>query len=130
MEAKRLIPLLNVEDTPRAIAFYCEHLGFTVEMQFPEDGPPVWANLRGGDFAFMINQPSDHKSDDRRLRPSYSDAVFYLEVDDADAAHAELSTKGIAVTEVREEMYGREFFVRDRDGYEIAIISPPDGSGG
>jgi uncharacterized glyoxalase superfamily protein PhnB len=123
MEPKTLRPLLNVEDAPRAIAFYCEHIGFAVDMRFPEDGPAVWANLRCGDFAIMINQPTEHDSTARRARPSYGDAVFYLEVADADASHAELSAKGVPVSDVRQEMYGREFFVRDPDGYEIAFVS-------
>lgn len=129
MNLRSLTPLLNVEDTPRAIAFYCGLLGFEVEIAWPEEGPSEWAMLVRGPMRLMLNAP-DEGSDSRarQSRPSYADALLYFDTDDVAAVHARLSAAGVAVASITEQMYGRELRVRDPDGYELAFVEnhPPE----
>lgn len=120
-----LVPLLNVADVGTSIEFY-EELGFEVEQKVEEEGAVIWANLRHeGGGALMLNAKDIISPSDRAKRPHYSDAVFYLTYPSAREMHGRLSGRGMEVTEVEKQPYGvEEFYVRDPDGYEIAIGSP------
>jgi len=124
MTASEFQTLLNVADVEASAAFY-GHFGFSVEQQFAdEDGTLQWCQLKSGDAVFMLNRQDRITADDRRQRPDYGDAVFYITVPDALATHRDLAARGIAAPEPEEEMYGvMEFRLRDPDGYEIAIGS-------
>ncbi len=129
MNLHSLTPLLNVEDAPRAIAFYRDLLGFEVEIAWPEEGPSEWAMLVRGPMRLMLNAPdvgSDSRA--RHARPSYADALLYFHTDDVAAVHARLSAAGVAVAPITEQMYGRELRLRDPDGYELAFVEnhPPE----
>lgn len=120
-----LVPLLNVADVGASIDFY-EELGFEVERKVEEAGTIIWANLRHeGGRALMLNAKDIISPTDRAARPHYSDTVFYLTYPSAQEMHGRLSGRGFEVTEVEPQAYGiEEFYVRDPDGYEIAIGSP------
>lgn len=121
MDIKGMTPLLNVEDTGKSLDFYCENLGFKVTSQFPEEGAPGWARIERGGMKLMINSPEEADSTDRRGHHSYGDVVFAVDVADANVAHDELTAAGLEVSEVKQEMYGRECLVQDPDGYQISI---------
>jgi uncharacterized glyoxalase superfamily protein PhnB len=125
MEIEALVPLLNVEDAERSIAFYTRHLGFQVAQRYTADGATAWAMLQHGAVKLMINRSDQADSAGRRQRAGYGDAVLYLYVASARECHAALQAAGIAVCEVTLEPYGmEECRLRDPDGYEIAIVSP------
>jgi len=125
MEIKELVPLLNVEDPGRSIAFYTRALKFQVAQDFRVEGRTIWAMLQQGGVKLMINGSRDPGSAGRRGRPSYGETVLYLTVDSARDWHAALNAAGIATGDVAVEPYGmEEFRLRDPDGYEIAIGSP------
>lgn len=119
-----MIPLLNVEDADRSIAFYRDALGFEVVQTFEAEGATVWAMLTSGDTKLMINQPDHADSTTRRNAASYGDVVLYCHVESARDRHADLTARGITVGAITTEAYGmEEFLLRDPDGYEIAIGS-------
>jgi len=125
MEIEALVPLLNVEDAERSIAFYTGHLGFQVAQRYTAKGTTVWAMLRHGAVKLMINRSDRTDSGGRRQRAAYGDAVLCLYVASARDCHAALRAAGVAVSEVTIEPYGvEEFRLRDPDGYEIAIVNP------
>jgi len=73
----------------------------------------------------MLNAKDIISPSERAKRPHYSDTVFYLTYPSAREMHGRLSSRGMDVTEVEKQPYGiEEFYVRDPDGYEIAIGSP------
>jgi uncharacterized glyoxalase superfamily protein PhnB len=122
MEIEALVPLLNVEDAERSIAFYTGHLGFHVAQRYTAEGATAWAMLRHGAVKLMINRAD---SAGPRQRAGYSDAVLCLYVASARDCHAALQSAGAATSEVTLEPYGvEEFRLRDPDGYELAIVSP------
>lgn len=119
-----LVPLLNVTDVAQSISFY-EELGFEVENKVEMEGGLVWANLRhAGGGSLMLNAKSLITPDERLGRPHYADTVFYLTYPSAKEMHGRMSGRGFDVTAVEPQPYGvEEFYVRDPDGYEIAISS-------
>ncbi len=120
----RLVPLLNVEDVEASLDFYRNALGFTVDNRHDDRGKPIWAAIRHGEIALMLNSPEQADSSARRRRPSYGETLFYLYVPDAQAAHEELSARGYAPGPLAEQPYGvLEFTLRDPDGYELAFAS-------
>jgi catechol 2,3-dioxygenase-like lactoylglutathione lyase family enzyme len=120
-----LVPLLNVADVQRSIDFY-EELGFELEQKVDGDGGLVWANMRhAGGGGLMLNAKDLISEGERGTRPHYSDVVFYLTYPSAAEMHGRLKSRGVDVTEVEKQPYGiEEFYVRDPDGYEVAIGSP------
>ncbi len=124
MTITEMIPLLNVEDADRSIAFYRDALGFEVVQTFEAAGATVWAMLMSDDIKLMINRPDHADSKARRGAASYGDVVLYCHVESARDRHADLAARGVAVGGVTTEAYGmEEFLLRDPDGYEIAIGS-------
>jgi uncharacterized glyoxalase superfamily protein PhnB len=118
MEIEALVPLLNVEDAERSIAFYTGYLGFQVAQRYTAEGATAWAMLRHGAVKLMINRANRADSARRRQRAGYSDAVLYLYVASARDCHATLQSAGAATSEVTLEPYGvEEFHLRDPDGY-------------
>ncbi len=123
-----LVPLLNVANVATSIEFY-EELGFEVKQKIEEEGALIWADLEhAGGGTLMLNAKDIIAPKDRADRPHYSDTVFYLTYPSAPEMHGRLSSRGVEVTEVKKQPYGiEEFYVRDPDGYEIAIGSPISG---
>lgn len=125
MTVSTLMPLLNVEDVPRSLTFYREALGFEVIQEAEIDGVTIWACIGSGEAKLMLNQPDSADSGARAARPSYSDVVLYLTVEDAHERHGALAARGLAIGPVERQAYGvDEFLLRDPDGYELAICSP------
>lgn len=124
MTITEMIPLLNVEDADRSIAFYRDALDFEVVQTFEAAGATVWAMLKSGDIKLMINRPDRADSKSRRDADSYGGVVLYCHVESARDRHADLAARGVSVGDVTTEAYGmEEFLLRDPDGYEIAIGS-------
>lgn len=120
-----LIPLLNVEDVNRSIAFYETALGAAVENRWEMDGRTRWARIGFDGGKLMLNTPDGASSSERRSRAEFSDAVLYVMCDDARGRREAIRAAGIQVGELREEEYGNdEFAVRDPDGYTIRFSSP------
>jgi uncharacterized glyoxalase superfamily protein PhnB len=120
-----LIPLLNVEDVSRSIAFYETVLGATVESQWELDGRVRWARVTFDGGKLMLNSPDSVSSAERLRRAECTDAVLYLGCEDASAQRERLRAADIEVGELHEEEYGNsEFSLRDPDGYAIRFSSP------
>ena len=130
MVVDRVDVLLNVSDVERAMAFYRDLIGMTLDASWAdEEGRTRWAKLVGqGGSSMMLNEPSADTLTDRFTRPAYGDVVVYLGIENVDELHAlrgRLLEAGFWPGECHDEMYGqREFIVRDPDGYEIALATP------
>ena len=145
-------PLLNVANVKRSMAFY-RCLGFGVVAQTIDDfsDEPVWTMLESLPETEneTETQPKSHADtslrepvrlmlavhggvshEERQMRPSFSGMVWFLECDDVGALYDVLVAQGYApepVVTLEEDGKGQDrgqFFVRDPDGYEIAITGP------
>ncbi|MEQ5775111.1 VOC family protein [Thalassospira sp. NFXS8] len=149
-------PLLSVANIDQSIDFY-HCLGFAVMARTVDEfgKEPVWAMLGvkpackaagdNGDAANACNRPDDMDTgvirlmlaahggvshEERKMRPSFAGMVWYLECDDVPALYDRLNKAGYSPEPVDALENGAvQFFVRDPDGYEIAIISAADAAG-
>ncbi|MFE2978599.1 VOC family protein [Streptomyces sp. NPDC059258] len=111
--------LLHPADPERSRAFYGEALGLAVYREFgtgPERGTVYFL---GGGFLEVSGRGEEPPSAAMRI---------WLQVDDAEAAHEELRTKGVTVLRPpKREPWGLvEMWIEDPDGVRIAVVEVPD----
>lgn len=112
--------MLAVTDLQRTIRFYCDHLGFRVGGTFTPPGQqtPVWCSLHRDECEMMFNTPPRECVERDVPRSAKNYQIYYINVDDAAALHAELKRKGLPVTDLRVTIYQmKEFELRDPDDY-------------
>ena len=105
-----------VSDVDRAIAFYTEKAGFNLdhdhavsdEIRFVQVTPP------GSACSFAIGNGLTE------MPPGSVDGL-QLVVDDIEAAHADLSARGVEVSEIQDFPWGRFVFFSDPDGNRWAV---------
>jgi len=120
-----LIPLLNVEDVSRSIAFYETVLGAKVENQWEIQGSVRWARIGFEGGKLMLNTPDGASSAERRGRADFADTVLYVMCESAPARREKLLAAGLNVGVLHQEDYGNEeFALRDPDGYAVRFSSP------
>ncbi len=116
MDYKLELIAVPVSDVDRAKAFYVDRVGFNADhdrrvnenLRFIQLTPPGSAcSIAFGD-GITEAEPGSVKG-------------LQLVVDDADAAHAELSGRGVDVSDVQEFPWGRFVFFSDPDGNAWAV---------
>jgi glyoxylase I family protein len=126
-----LTPLIGVFDMPKALAFYCEVLGFEVVsaspvVEAPEGQFSHWMWLRLGAVDLMLNTQYDFG--ERPQNPvttrvvAHGDTCFYIGCSDIDAAYLQLTLRGLKADPPKVAPYGRKnFSVKDPDGYTVVF---------
>lgn len=116
---KSAIPVLHVSSAAAAEEFYCRLLGFQRRFAYRADearpDPCYMGLVRDGVWLHVSSFPGDGVA---------GGAVFLL-VEDVDALHAELVSKGVRVAvEPTGQTWGnREMYVRDADGNSIRFTN-------
>jgi predicted enzyme related to lactoylglutathione lyase len=121
MDWKIELIAIPVTDVDRAKAFYVEQAGFNAdhdhqpsdELRFVQITPPG----SGCSIAFGTGTGEE--------RPPGSVSGLQLVVDDIEAARADLSGRGVEVSEVQDFPWGRFVFFRDPDGNGWAVQQLP-----
>jgi catechol 2,3-dioxygenase-like lactoylglutathione lyase family enzyme len=116
MDYKLELVAVPVSDVDRAKAFYTEQAGFIAdhdhqvsdELRFVQLTPPGSACSIALGSGIVDSEPGSVKG-------------LQLVVADADAAHAELSGRGVEVSDVQEFPWGRFVFFSDPDGNGWAV---------
>lgn len=122
MDLRLELITVPVSDVDAAKAFYVEKVGFNADhdhrvhesLRFVQLTPP------GSACSICIGEGLTD-------REPGSAAGLQVVVDDADAARAELSARGVEVSPVDEQAWGRFVYFRDPDGNPWAvqqIVSP------
>ncbi len=118
MRLRNLVPMAYVKDVRASIAFYAM-LGLecvdTVMIDASDE--IAWACLEAGDAALMLALASD------AVVPSQQAILFYLYVDEVEAAHRQLVRAGLVVSQISYPIYcpDGEFRLIDPDGYCLMI---------
>ena len=130
-EVRGLTPLLQVFDMRRALAFYCDALGFEVVSHSPEvtaaEGTYFhWALLRLGGAELMLNTAYDAGErpavEDVGRRRGHRDTELFIGCRDVDAVYALLIERGVTLRSPVDTAYGmRQVRVRDPDGFWICF---------
>jgi catechol 2,3-dioxygenase-like lactoylglutathione lyase family enzyme len=116
MDYRLELVAVPVSDVDRAKAFYVDQAGFNAdhdhrisdELRFVQLTPPGSACSIAIGTGVTDAEPGSVKG-------------LQLVVDDADAAHADLSGRGVAVSDVQEFPWGRFVFFADPDGNNWAV---------
>jgi catechol 2,3-dioxygenase-like lactoylglutathione lyase family enzyme len=123
MDMKLELVAVPVSDVDRAKAFYTDQIGFNAdhdhavsdEIRFVQLTPP------GSACSIALGKGVSDA-------PPGSVEGLQLVVDDIEAAHAELSGRGVEVSDVQDFPWGRFVFFADPDGNRWAVqqIQPRD----
>jgi uncharacterized glyoxalase superfamily protein PhnB len=120
---RQTIPMFFATNIPATLAYYTDTLGFKCLGIWPDEEP------ESPDYAIVAR---DHQAIHFRCAPpptanpdKYADELLdaYIQVDDADALHAEYAAKGVEFTRKlgNTAWGGREFVVKDCDGRLLAF---------
>lgn len=117
MNAQSAVPVLQVSDLDKSIAFYRDVLGFTQQFIFGE--PPFYAGLELGKISLHLSAGKGNPS--RRGMGS-----VYVFCDEVEAYYAEIRTKGAEITSPLDtHPYGmQDFQIKDPDGNLIGFGRP------
>jgi methylmalonyl-CoA/ethylmalonyl-CoA epimerase len=125
---------ISVPDLEASIAWYCDNLGFEVELRMPIPADTGrLAMLKNGDFRVELFEvpgaaplPEDRRHVDKDIRTHGFKHVAYL-VRDLSALIEELRSKGVEVVWDVEEHGGlKAAFVRDNSGNLVELMESPD----
>jgi catechol 2,3-dioxygenase-like lactoylglutathione lyase family enzyme len=120
------VPLIQVFDMPRSVAFYRDILGFTVAAQSEPGDEFDWALLRRDQMLLMLNTAYERDSrppapDPARIA-AHVDTAFFFDCPDPDAAYSHLRERGISVRPPVVTSYGmKQVHAADPDGYELCF---------
>ena len=121
MDYKLELVAVPVADVDRAKAFYVEQAGFNAdhdhrvsdELRFVQLTPPGSACSIAIGTGVATTEPGSLQG-------------LQLVVADADAAHDELQSRGVAVSDVQDFPWGRFVFFQDPDGNGWAVQQIPE----
>ncbi len=116
-------PVFRVADLDRSIRFYRDRLGF--ELEFVHAG--FYASLRRGGGRIHLNCGVPVVRDQAALeRAEHIDVCFV--VPSAAAIWAQFEAAGVVPwVALRAMPYGREFYLKDPDGYLLGFVEPAPG---
>jgi predicted enzyme related to lactoylglutathione lyase len=121
MEYKLELIAVPVSDVDRAKSFYVDQAGFNAdhdhrvsdEMRFVQLTPPGSACSIAIGTGVATTEPGSVQG-------------LQLVVEDADAAHDDLQSRGVAVSDVQDFPWGRFVFFQDPDGNGWAVQQIPE----
>jgi uncharacterized glyoxalase superfamily protein PhnB len=128
-------PNLMTEDVNATITFYCERLGFSMQMGLPfdteqpvselSDGTPLQFAMLERHGAMLMLQHRQSLAEECDLfadMPIAASATYYLEVESLDELLAGLGEGVETVLPERVTFYGmREMWIRDNNGYVVTL---------
>jgi len=117
---KLAIPVLHVSSSAAAEEFYCNRLGFRREFAYRPDAArtdPCYIGLSRDDAWLHVSSFSGD---------AVPGGVVFLLVDDVDALHQELLSRGVRIDlPPTDQTWGnREMYVRDPDNNSIRFTCP------
>jgi lactoylglutathione lyase len=112
---------LYVADQDRAKRFYVETLGFELNADQPGmGGIGRWIEVapKGAQTSFMLADAAGWGKQDR----IGNSADVTLRCEDAGALYAELTAKGVPVTEPQTQRFGTFIDLTDPDGHQLRVV--------
>ena len=113
-------PSLTVGDIHRSLAFYRDVLGFTPKDRWEENGALKGIELVAGSVSFWLGQDNWEKGRDRAKGVGFR--MYCGTTQDIDRLAERVRSLGVALAEEpKDQSWGRDFAVRDPDGFLISI---------
>lgn len=122
---KFIMTYIPVEDMPKSKEFYAEKLGLKIVTDYRQDDKRWWVALTFPKSEFRITISTFYG----QLKPG--NAQLYFSTPDIEAAHKELSTKDVEITDIEDNLFGpgsgvKWFNVTDPDGNKIYMAELKD----
>ena len=114
---------MNLGDMPKAKEFYAVKLGLKVTTDYRKDDDNWWVTLASpeGGASITLARATGYEN----MKPGTM--TLYFETSDIDAANKELSSKGVKVNEVQDDLFGpgsgvKWFNLEDPDGNQVLLV--------
>jgi PhnB protein len=136
IEVPPVVPSFWVDAVEPVRDFYMEKLGFSHRMGIVgKDGRLDFAIVTHGGAMIMLARPTEKIEGSSERYPTKRPLEIYLQVDDVDAYHAEVTRRGVKVAQpLATQWWGdRNFGILDPHGYllwfcqTVAEMQPPPG---
>ena len=113
-------PVLVVKNLSRSLEYYQDKLGFVVSFNY--DG--FYAGVLRDRCQIHLKQGALVETMAERY--GSGDIHICFDVSDAEALASEFATQGVSFSlPMRDQPYGKEFYVEDPDGYTLAFVEVP-----
>jgi len=111
-----------VSDMPKAKEFYADRLGLEVTQDYRQDDDTWYASLTLPEGGVTINLTFTRHGD---IKPG--NMGIYFGTSDIAAAHEELRSKGVKVSEIQDDLFGPGSAVKfinleDPDGNKVLLV--------
>jgi catechol 2,3-dioxygenase-like lactoylglutathione lyase family enzyme len=118
---KLMMFYMAVNDMPKAKAFYADNLGLKVTKDYRQDDDNWWVSLTFPEGGVTITLSTFHGN----TKPGTMN--LYFATSDVAATHKELSSKGVNVNEVKDDLFGpgsgvKWFNLEDPDGNQVLLV--------
>lgn len=110
-----------VSDMPKSKEFYADRLGLKIKTDYRQDDNHWWVSLTFPEGGTSITLTTFHEN------VKAGTIAVWLETSDVNEANKELSSKGVKVNEVKDDLYGpgsgvKWFNFEDPDGNLVHIV--------
>lgn len=112
------IPVLQCRDIENTLAFYLDYMRFVSVKRRDSDVGLQWVHIMHGDTTLMLQ----HIDSQLPGSSGCGNIDMYFYVDDIDAFHHYLQSRGYPVTDIYQTPYRiREFSVKDPEGNTLTL---------
>lgn len=125
---KLMMVTVNVGDMAKSKEFYVDKLGFAISTEYRMDDDNWWTTLTLPEGGVTMTLSRSSAGD---ANAQLSKVSVYFETSDVEAAHKELSAKGLEVDEVQDDLFGpgsdvKWFNVKDPDDTVVFFVQKHD----
>jgi predicted enzyme related to lactoylglutathione lyase len=121
LRLRAVMPLFQVADLERSLAWYTQIMGFVVSEELHRDGVLAAARLKAGKVQFVLEQDSELDG------PRGQGVRLYCATrQDVNRLAATIQERGGTVEQAPDDAHGgRDFTIVDPDGYRISVFWRP-----
>lgn len=128
IQVRAAFPIIYCEDLPTTLGFYRDAVGFEVDFALPAEGEPGFVSLKsaGSELALAAVAGQDSGTHGLPVRPIGGHRFeVCLQVEDVDAAVAELRAAGVPVlVEPADQPWGERLaYVQDPEGNPVMLYA-------
>jgi uncharacterized glyoxalase superfamily protein PhnB len=119
-----IVPLLQVGNMAESLDYYTAVLGFHLDEAWPQEGPPIWAQLSRSGVSLTLTK--DLGTSDRAfIAEKGNGVVFYILCTEVATLYEELGARGALIVQELVTFGGRQqFTVADVNGYVLTFAAP------
>ena len=126
LQIRKMTPLIQVFNMPRAVTFYRDILGFEVITDSGSGDHSSWIMLRLDECEVMLNDQYEPGREPSQPPPErtkwHGDTGLYFDCPDPDAVYELLKSKGMDLKPPQIAPYGmKQLFLTDPDGYLLCF---------